>query len=161
VITPAERFGEKKLIAWLRAAFAHHLVGVDQPGHSEAVEGFRAVDRVSTGDGRARLAHLDRTAGENLGDPCGVQAVGEAGDVERKEHLAAHRVHVAHGVRRGDGAIGPRIVDDRREEIGGRDERARFVQPVDCGVIRLAQPDQHIGICSCREEPGQLAHDLR
>jgi hypothetical protein len=78
-----------------------------------------------------------------------------------EEHLAAHGVDIAHGVGRGDRAVGPGVIHHRREEVGGLDQGALIVQAEDGGVIRLAQPHQHVGIFSCREEPGQLAHDLR
>ena len=54
-------------------------------------------------------------------------ALGEGRDVERQHDPAPHGEHVAARVGRGDGAEVGRIVDERREEIGGRNQR-QFVR---------------------------------
>jgi hypothetical protein len=65
-----------------------------------------------------------------------IQRLREGGDVEREQHLAAHRVDVAQGVGGGDGAEGVRIVDDRRKEIQRLDDRDVVREAIDSSVVR-------------------------
>ncbi len=61
---------------------------------------------------------------------------------QREERRAAHRVDVGDRVGRRDRAEVARIVDDRHEEVGGRDDRLPLVQPVDGRIVRRLDPDQ-------------------
>ena len=61
---------------------------------------------------------------------------------QRHDRPAAHRVDVGDRVGRGDAAEVERIVDDRREEIGGGDQRLLVVQPVDRRVVGGLGADQ-------------------
>src|SRR5207245_5504562 len=47
----------------------------------------------------------------------------------------AHRIHVGNRVGGGDTAEVIRVVDDRHEKIGGRDQRLFIVELVDGGVV--------------------------
>jgi hypothetical protein len=38
------------------------------------------------------------------------------------------------------------MIHDRREEIGGADDRLLAVDPVDGSIVRRGQPDQQIGM---------------
>ena len=66
----------------------------------------------------------------------------EAGDRERGQRTAAHRVDVADRVRRGDLAVDVRVVDDRREEIDRLHERRPALPPVHTRIVRGPEVDQ-------------------
>ena len=63
---------------------------------------------------------------------------------QRHERLAAHRIDVRDRVGRRDAAEIVRIVDDRHEEIGGRDDRLRVVQAIDRRVVARLGADEQI-----------------
>ena len=70
-------------------------------------------------------AHAARAAGEDRVEDLERQlVVGEEHEVEREPRLAAHRPHVRERVRRGDRAERVRIVDERRDHVGGEHEVA-------------------------------------
>ena len=71
---------------------------------------------------------------------------GHADEVQREQRGAAHRVHVGERVRRGDAAPVVRVVDDRREEVGGHDDREVVAQPVDRGVVGGVEADEEIRV---------------
>ncbi len=77
--------------------------------------------------------------------------------VEREEGTRAFRVDVGERVRRGDAAEVVRVVDDGREEIGGRDDRAIVVEAVDGGVVAAGETDEDVRIV----EGDQMTQDLR
>ena len=68
----------------------------------------------STDKPPAKIA-LTISGGEILG--------GKRGDRERRDRSSAHRVHVTHGIGRGNPAIRERVVDDGREEVDGLHQR--------------------------------------
>ena len=51
------------------------------------------------------------------------QVLGERRDRHREQDAAAHREDVRQRVGRGDLAEGPRVVDERREEVERADDR--------------------------------------
>ena len=83
------------------------------------------------------------------------QLIRKADDAERRDRFPAHGIDVAERVRRGNRAELARIVDDRREEIGGEDDRQVVVDFVNGGVIGRRGTDQHIGIGDRRERAQQ------
>ena len=107
-----------------------------QAHHDQAVDRLDRIDRVAARDGDAgRAAHV-LAAAHDLADDFDGQLVDGHGDQrERHDGFAAHRVDVADGVGGGDAAELIRVVDDRHEEVGGRDERLFVVQAVDGGVV--------------------------
>jgi hypothetical protein len=68
-----------------------------------------------------------------------------ADERERENRLAAHRVDIGERVGRGDAAEVERIVDDRHEEIGRRDDRLLVVELVDGGIVGGVVADEQIG----------------
>ena len=72
-------------------------------------------------------------------------SIGIATKRERHDRPAAHRVDVADRVGRGDAAEVERIVDDRHEEVGGRDQRLLVVELVDGGVVGGLDADHQLG----------------
>ena len=118
---------------------------MDGAGDGEAVLRLVVVQRVAAGDDAARLGDLLRAAAHDLAEDRRVERLRERRDVERHQHLAAHRVDVAHGVRRGDRAERVRVVDDGREEVDRLDDRQVVGQAVDGGVVGAVEPDEEVG----------------
>ena len=67
-------------------------------------------------------------------------------EVQREERRAAHRVHVGERVRRGDAAPVVRVVDDRREEVGGDDDGEIVAEAVDGRVVGGVEADEQVGV---------------
>ena len=130
----------------LRAALAQQLVGMGGADHGEPVLGLRVADRVAAGERAARLADLGRRALEDRGQHVTWQVLWKGRDRQGEQHAAAHREHVGERVRRGDLAVRPRVVDQRREEVERADDREVVADSVDGGVVGRGQPgDQLIG----------------
>ena len=102
------------------------------------------ADRVAAGEDRPGGAHLFVGSGEDGRDEIGSELLREGRDREREERRASHREDVVERVRRRDPAEERGIVDERREEVDGEDERPLVVEPVDGGVVRRIEPDEEI-----------------
>jgi hypothetical protein len=100
------------------------------------------ADRVAAQDRRAGRAAGGGAAGEDPGEDRGRRVGREAAEIEREERASAHGVDVRDGVGRGDPAEAERIVADRRDEIGRRDERLA-AEEHHAGVVQGLGPDQH------------------
>ncbi len=135
----AEPLGEEQDVAGSRPALAQELVGVGGADHGEAVLGLRVADRVAAGQRPAGLADLGRGAVEDLGQHVTRQVLGERRDRQREQHPAAHREHVGERVRGCDLAVGPRVVDERREEVERADDREVVADSVGGGIVRRGQ----------------------
>ena len=119
---------------------------MDKAGHGQAVNGLRAVDGVAAGDDGAGLVGLVVAAPQQLLHHLSGHGLRQAQDVQRQPGLAAHGVHVADGVGRGDLPVQERIVYDRREEVGGLHQRRILVQIVDAGVVGPVIAYQQTGV---------------
>ena len=138
----ADRLAEHQHVAGPRTPLAEHAIGVHHALHGEPEDRLRVADRVPTGDRAAGLGD-DRGGGVEDGDDGLTREVlGERGHVDRDHHPAAHREHVAARVGRGDRAEVGRMVDQRREEVGGADQRHVGRHLVDRGVVERRQPDE-------------------
>ena len=157
----AERFCQNQMIARRRAPFADQRMGRGDAGDAQAIEWLGIGHRVAAGDGCIGLLHFGGAASQDFADDLGRQIFGKAGDIETDAHLTAHGVNVAHGVGGGNRSVQPRVVNDRREEIGRLNENTFVIQTIDSRIVRFAQPDEQIGIFSLWEERSQLSHDLR
>jgi len=113
---------------------------------------------VATGDGNAR-ALADRFAAlKNPPDRLERHLVDRHRDERQCEQRAsAHRVHVGDRIRRGDGAEVERVVDDRHEEIGRRNNRLRVIDLVHGGVVARLDADEQLR----RDEARRAARTLR
>ena len=81
-----------------------------------------------------------------VGEDVAWQVFGERRDRQREQHPAAHREDVGQRIGRGDLAVGPRVVDERREEVERPDDREVVADAVGGGVIgRLQAGDQLVG----------------
>ena len=81
--------------------------------------------------------------------------------LKRRQGRAGHRIHVAQGVGRRHGAevIGP--IHDRREEVGGQDQRQVVAQLVDRGIVGRRVTDQHVGVVDRRQAGQQREQVVR
>ena len=107
-----------------------------------------AGDR-NAGPGADRLAAV-----EDAADGVDRQLVDRHADQrQREQRRAAHRIDVGDRVGRGDGAEVERVVDDRHEEVGRRDDRLVLVDPVDGGVVGGLDADQQLRRHQRRSRP--------
>ena len=117
--------------------------GSTSPIDDEPVDGLHRVDRVAAGNRDSRGRAHRFAAGEDPADRVDRQLVDRhAHQRQREERRAAHRVDVGDRVGRGDRAEVVRIVDDRHEEVGRRDDRLPLVQLIHGRVVGGLDPDQ-------------------
>ena len=121
----ADRLREHQHVAGGGARLAEDAVGVHDALHGEAVDRLGVADRVTAGHGPTGLGDRAGTGLEDRHDRLAREVLGEGGDVDRHHDLAAHREHVAARVGGGDRAEVGGVVDQRREEVGRRDDRRR------------------------------------
>jgi hypothetical protein len=81
----------------------------------------------------------------------------ERHQVQREERPRAHRPDVGEGVRGGDAAEPVRVVDDRREEVDGLDDRLLVGEREDGRVVARLVADEDARIVGAWE----VAQDLR
>jgi hypothetical protein len=140
------------------APLAPHLRGVDGADDREAVLGLGVLDGVAARDGDARLARDVVAAREDLPEELHPERLRrEAHEVERDEGHPPWRRR-----RRGrwSAAMRPksaRVVDHRREEVGGEHQRELVGQAHHRGVVGRGEADDHVGV----DHQGQRAQDLR
>ncbi len=141
----ADRLAEDEHVAGLGVGIAPDLARVDQAHDDEAVDRLDRIDRVAAGDRDARLATDRLAAADDLADLLGRQLVDRHRDQgQGHDRPAAHRIHVADRVGRGDAAEVERVVDDRHEEVGRRDQRLLVVELVDGGVVGGLDADHQL-----------------
>jgi L-seryl-tRNA(Ser) seleniumtransferase len=134
-----ETLREDQGVARLGPALAQQSVRVGDADDREPVLRLRVANRVTAGKGAARLADLRRRAVEDRAEGLSRQVLGESGDREGKQDPAAHRVDVRQGVRRGDLAVRPRVVDERREEVERAEDSEVGRDDVCRGVVRWVE----------------------
>ena len=111
----------------------------------EPVLRLGVADRVAAGEDRAGRAHLLVRSGEDRARRArSASSSGNAAIESASSGVAAHREDVVERVRRRDRAEERRVVDERREEVDGEDERALVVEPVDGGVVGRVEADEQI-----------------
>ncbi len=116
------------------------VMGLVHPARLKTNAGARPGDRDAGGAAHRRPAFEDAANGlrRQPGDR-------HAHQRQREDRPAAHRVDVADRIGRGDAAEVVRIVDDRHEEIGRRDQGLLVVEPVHGGVVGGLDADQQCG----------------
>ena len=147
----AERLREEHDVAGPRAALQPDPVRVDRADDGEPVLRLVVADRVAAGEDRPRLAGRLGGAGEHVPEHLHGQLLRERRHGQREQRPPAHREHVVERVRRRDAPEGPGVVDDRREEVDGEDERRLIVEAVDGGVVGRVEPDEQV----VRPRPGR------
>ena len=131
----------------LRLVVRQDAVRRDLADDGEAEDRLFRFDRVPADDGDAGFGRLVGRALENFDQHFGrQQSVGKTDDAQRRQRRAAHRVHVAQGVRGRDGAKVVRAIDDRREEIGRENEGQVVGQFVDGRIVGRGAADQHVRV---------------
>ena len=150
----AERFRQEERVARSGAALSPHALRADCADDGQPVLRFRVANRVTAREQAAGLAHRSVGRGENGGHRVVGELLGERGDGEGEDRLAAHREDVVQRVDRRDRPEVVGIVDERREEVDREDERPPLVEPVDRRVVARREPDEQVlGLCG--EESGQ------
>ena len=123
---------------------------MDEAGDGEAVFEFWVLDGVAADERAAGFGCFGLAAAQNLVEHFGIEVTdGKTRDVERGEGFAAHGVHVAERVGRGNGPKGVGIVDDGGEEIDGLHEGFALVEAIDAGVVGEVEADEQVGISVC------------
>ena len=119
--------------------FGFNAIRMDESLDGEAEDRLLAPDGVAPHDRTARrLDRLGRGPQHGL-DGREREPLGEGRDVERGRDPAAHREHVAARVGRRDGPEVGRVVDERREEVGRRDQCEVVGEAVDRGVVERCE----------------------
>ncbi len=141
----AQRLAQHQDVARAGVGVAAQLARVDQAEHDQAVDRLDRVDAVAAGDRDAGGAADAGAAVEDAPDGRRRQHLHRhADDGQGHDRLAAHRVDVADRVGRRDAAEVVRVVDDRHEEVGRRDQRRALVDLVDRGVVGGLDADQQL-----------------
>lgn len=114
-----------------------------QAGDGHAVLGLGVVDAVTARDMAARAVRDVECAAQHLaGQLEGKHVARPAEQIDGGDGAPAHRVHIGEGVGRGDTAPVVGIVDDRGEEVGGRDERGGGGDTDHGGVVAGVEADE-------------------
>ena len=139
-----EGFRQEQRIAGPRAVLRPDRLRVGGADDGEPVLGLGVADRVPAREQRAGDAHLLVRSREDRGDRLHRQLLGKRGDGECQQRHAAHREDVVERVRRRDRPVVGWVVDERREEVDGEDQRSLVVELVDRGVVGRREPDQQV-----------------
>ena len=106
------------------------------------VDRFRRVDRVPARNRNAGRGAHRRAAGKDRPDDVERHFIeGDAENRERHDRLAAHRVDVGDRIGGGDASKIMRVVDDRHEEVGGRNDAGLVVELPDRRIVAGLHPD--------------------
>src|SRR5439155_10136397 len=153
----AERLGQIQDVPLARALMADHAIGMHLADDRVTELRLCVIDGMAADHRHARLAELARPA---LHDP--VQqarselVARERRDAKGEQGLRPDNVDVAQRVRRRDRPKLERVVDDRSEEIHGRDERAIGRDSVDGRVVARRRGVEHVGIDDRRQRAENL-----
>ncbi len=132
----AQRLAQHQDIARPGVRIAPDPIRVHQAQANQPIDGFKHVDAVAAGNRNARFtadagAALEHAA-YNLGRQLGNR---HAHQRQRHDGRAAHGVDIGQGIGRRDATKIKRIVDYRREKIGGGNQRLIVVKPIDGSII--------------------------
>ncbi len=98
-----------------------------------------------TGDNKAALVRNVLASEQDVAEEVVREFLGvPAHEVESEQRSAAHRVDVADGIRSSNPTPVARIVDHRRDEVGGDDEGAFVREAVDRGIVAAGRPDEQV-----------------
>src|SRR5919106_1278178 len=125
---------------------------IDAAGNGESVFDLFIDDAVPAGNHGTGLVHRVLSAAEDLGEHLDRRpASGKADNVERRERLPSHRVHIGERVRGGDASKRVRVVDDRRKEIDGLNEGEIIGQDENARIVEGLTPNEQAGVVARRE----------
>ena len=127
--------------------FGEHPGRIDRADDREPELRFGVVDGVAAAHDRTRGPDDVVATVEHAREELERQALaGPRDEVQGEEWRAAHRVDVGQGVRGRDPAPVVRVVDDRREEVGGEHHGEVVAEAVDRGVVGRVEPDEEVGV---------------
>ena len=126
----SETLREQERVARLRAGLRPDVIGMDDSDDCKPVLRLRVANRVTSREDRSRRAHALFRSREDLAEHLDRQLLGERGNRQCEKRPAAHREDVVQRVRRGDRPERSRIVDERREEVDGEDDRPLVIEPI-------------------------------
>jgi hypothetical protein len=101
----------------------------------QPVLGLVVANRVPSCEDGAGFGHFLGRGVENRANRLQRHLLRESGHRDREERGGPHRVDVVECVGGRNRPEGGRIIDHRREEVGGEDERAVVVEAVDGRVV--------------------------
>ncbi len=132
--------------------------GIHLAGHRQAVLRFGVVDRVSANDRESGSGRDVLAASQQFTEELGRKLVGVPPDeIEGEQRPTPHCVDVGHAVCSGDPTPGPGVVDDRRDEVGRRDQCPVRVELPHGGIVAgVGTHEQFSGVVGL-----QMAHDVR
>src|SRR3954451_25222335 len=119
----AETLRQHESVAGPGPALPQQLRGIRGAHDGEALLGLGVPDRVTARQHAAGLDNLARRGAEDRRQRLVRELLGKRGDREREEDAAAHREDVGQRVGRRDLTVGDRIVDERRKEVDGPEDR--------------------------------------
>ena len=126
----------KMCVAGLGAGVGQHPVWRHLAGDGVPEFDFWVRDGVAAEERDPGFDECVGAALEDRPDDIGRGTVlGKRRDGERRARRAAHRIHVAERIGRGDPAEEVRVVDDRREEVDGLDQRRSVTPPIHAGIV--------------------------
>ena len=137
----AERLGEHQHIARLRADIFEDAVGMDESRDAQAVLWLVILNGVAARDDASGLDGFGMPTLQNGANVVFRKAVRHAQKVHRHSWLAAHGVHVAQRVRRGDLAEEIRIIHNGGEEVDRLNDGDLVGDAVHGGVVTAVVAD--------------------
>ena len=90
-----------------------------------------------------------------------IQIVREGGQIQRKQYLAAHGIHIAQRIGSRNRTERVRIIHDGWKEIDRADNGLLVVQLIDGGIVRPVKPYQHLREVARSEDRLKWAQHLR
>ena len=140
---------------------------INKTYHHQSKLGLFILDGVTAGNHHTCLTGLfGRTAQDFTGDFRG-QVGRQRGNIQRQKRFTTHSVNIGKAVGSRDRSVVIRVIDHRGKEVGSQDQRARFIQPPDGGIIGSIQANEAIKLVLAAGQPlvGRLllfdALDLR
>ncbi|RMS11946.1 hypothetical protein ALP75_200600 [Pseudomonas syringae pv. actinidiae] len=152
----AQRFGQVQHAAGLRGVVAFHVFFLHHAGDGQAEYRLRRIDGMAARQWDTGSVAHGATATDHFASHFGRQHIdwpAENGDGHQR--IAAHRIDVADRIGRGDAAEVERVIDDRHEEVGGRDYAALVVQRVNRCIVTRGITDPEFRVQVLRAAAGK------
>ena len=121
-------------------------VRMDGTGHRQTILDLAVGNRVAARERAARLDDLLAAALQDASQNVEIHLLGETYDIERGAHGAAHGIHVAECVGRGNLTENIRVFHHRREKVQRLHDGEVVGQAIDRRVVARLGADQQIGI---------------
>ncbi len=128
------------------------MAWMNDPHRCQPVDRLERIDAVTAGDRNAGLGTDRLPTTQDFADDIRREHFDRHGkQCQRQDRPAAHRVDVGERIRGSDTAELEGVIDDRHEEIRGRDHRLGLVELIDRSVVGGLGTDQQCGErCSSR-----------